>query len=75
MEEASINVCNNKHLDPEHELSEDDTINNMLEYNNNNIESQWNYEAIFDICLHIPSSWVKIGWHTKKQIPGPPQSG
>ena len=38
VEEASINVCNNKHLDPKHELSEDDTIKDMLEYNNNIID-------------------------------------
>ena len=38
VEEAFINVCNIKHLDPEHELSEDDTFKHMLEYNNNDID-------------------------------------
>jgi len=38
VEEAFINVCNIKHLDPEHELSEDDTFKDMLEYNNNDID-------------------------------------
>ena len=36
VEEAFINVCIIKHLDPEHELSEDETIKDMLEYNNDN---------------------------------------
>ena len=25
--------------------------------------------------LHIPSSWVKIGWHTGNQLSGPPDVG
>ena len=43
VEEVSINVCNNKLLDPEHELSKNkDTIKDMFEndINNNGIESQ-----------------------------------
>ena len=56
MEEASINVCNNKHLDPEHELSEDDIIKDMLEYNNNNIE-------LHAFQLYLTNSYLqKINW-------------
>ena len=25
--------------------------------------------------LHIPSSWVKIGWHTENQFPGTTEVG
>ena len=25
------------------------------------------------LFLHIPSSWVKTGWHTENQLPGTPQ--